>query len=345
MLKGRKISSLMLVVTTACNLECVYCYEGEGKVRTAMTLATAMKALEMAASCGTRFHVQFTGGEPLLETDLVFRILDHIREKRWPVTTALQTNGVLLNRDCVRRLKAHGTAVGISLDGLPGIQEKLRGESAATYRAMQVLDSERVPFSVTTVLTSINTLELPGLAMALNSFPMASAVGLDLLVQKGMACDNPGIFPSDNSMICQGITALLETLDMLNKERSRPLVLREKQLLLGSLKREGTAPYCQACTGSSIAVTPDGRIYPCTQTMGDQQFLLGTLDDLRITDTAFPSDQTFIRNSCRECELQGRCPGDCPSRQYYNGRKEPDPSCAIYRTIYDYCKKTGEIPI
>jgi len=126
----------MLVLTRACNLDCTYCYEGGWHHGSPMGVDTAMKALEMVASQKTPFHVQLTGGEPLLAADLLCAILDRIRKEGWPATTAVQTNGVLLNRDCARVFKAHGTAVGISVDGLPGIQEKLRGQSAATYRAM-----------------------------------------------------------------------------------------------------------------------------------------------------------------------------------------------------------------
>ncbi len=340
-----KVSSLMLVVTTACNLSCRYCYEGQHRSGEFMSLDTALHALDMIAASGKPFHVQITGGEPLLAADTVSGILKYIVSERFPATTAIQTNGVLLNRDCARKLKEYGTAVGISVDGLPGIQERLRGESAATYRAMRVLDNERLPFSVTTVLTSENTVEIPRFAMALNSLPMASAIGLDLLVQKGSASGHSGIGLPDAVMLRQGITGLLETLEILNRERSRPLVLREKRLLIGSLNRGVRSPFCRACAGSSIAVTPGGELYPCTQTMGDPEFLLGRLDEPRLTDTVLSMMHLFERQKCRECDLQGRCPGDCPSRQYYNGNHDEDPVCAMYLAIYDYCKKTGEIPL
>lgn len=310
-----------------------------------MDVATAMKALEMVASGNRPFHVQLTGGEPLLEAELVLTILDRIRREGWSATTALQTNGLLLNRDCARRLKSFGTAVGVSVDGLPGMQERLRGGSTETYRAMRVLDSEQVPFSVTTVLTSLNTAELSGFAMALNSWPMASAIGLDLLVRKGSAVSGvTGMVPPDVVMLRQGITTLLEVLDFLNRHRRPPIVLREKQLLLGSLKRGVAAPYCQACTGSSIAVTPGGELFPCTQTMGDRNFLLGTLDNPHLSDTVLLDRCLPECEACLECDLRGRCPGDCPSRLHYNGKEGGDLVCAMYRAIYDYCINKGEIP-
>lgn len=335
----------MLVLTTACNLDCCYCYEGGNGKGEMMELEVARRALDLVAASGLPFHVQLTGGEPLLAGELVFRILDFIRSKGMPATTAIQTNGVLLERDSVRRLQSFGTAVGVSIDGVPALQELLRGGSAATWRALALLDRERVPFTVTTVLTSLNTHELSMLAMALYPMPMASAIGLDLLVRKGSATAKGGVQPPDPVMIRSGLTRLLATLDVLNVQRRRPLVLRERQTVLGALGRAEARPYCQACTGSSLAVTPRGELYPCTQTLGEARFQLGTLDDPRLSGTLLLSGGGLPeREECASCALQGHCPGDCPSRLHYNGADGAGLICALYRTIGDYCLYKGEIP-
>lgn len=343
-MKTHRISSLMLVLTTACNLDCAYCYVGGAGGGGVMELETAIKALDLASSGGGRFHVQLTGGEPLLAGELVFRILEYIRNNNLPATTAIQTNGVLLDRKIAEALKEAGTAVGVSVDGLPAIQEALRGEGAATWKALSMLDSERVLFSVTTVLSSRNTNELSTLAMALHSMPMASAIGIDLLVRKGSATVKGGVQAPDVAAIRSGVTRLLATLDVLNAQRSRPLILRERQTVLKALRRDEARPYCQACTGSSLAVTPRGELYPCTQTLGDARFHLGTLDDPRLSRATLPDGRLPEREECDGCRLQGRCPGDCPSRLHYNCADGAGLVCALYRTIYDYCLYKGEIP-
>lgn len=341
-----KISSLMLVLTTACNLDCTYCYEGGagGGGGDVMELETAIKAIELAASSRAPFHVQLTGGEPLLAGELVFRILEYIRNNNLPATAAIQTNGVLLNREHAHRLQSFGAAVGVSVDGLPALQEQLRGQGVASWKALAMLDSERVPFSVTTVLTSRNTDELSSLAMGLHSMPMASAIGLDVLVRKGSAMENSGVQPPDAVTIRSGVTRLLATLDVLNAQRSRPLILRERQTVLKALGRVEARPYCQACTESSLAVTPRGELYPCTQTLGDARFHFGTLDHPRFFGSALPDGRLSEGEECAGCGLQGRCPGDCPSRLHYNGTDRTGLICHLYRTIYDYCLDKGEIP-
>lgn len=311
-----------------------------------MSMETASRALFMAAAHGRPFHVQITGGEPLLAASLVFDILELIREERWPVSTAIQTNGVLLERDAVWKLRSFGTAVGISVDGLPEVQEQLRGGSVATYRAMKLLDEERVPFSVTTVVSDMNAGKLKGLAMGLHALPMASGIGLDLLVHKGVAADRSALSLPGEDALREGIRQLLETIDALNVARRAPLVLREREAVLrtASTGRLPT-PFCSACGGRSLAVTPQGELYPCTQTMGDPDFLLGTLEtpplDCRTPLASFTVGGAW----CEGCALHGRCPGECPSRLYYNTEENRRLICVLYRTIFDYCKQKGGVVV
>ncbi len=339
-------SYLMLVVTTSCNLSCSYCYEGKKHSGSTMSLETAMKALHMALAPGKPFHVQITGGEPLLECERVFSILELIRREDWPVTIAIQTNGVLLDRETIRKLNKYAVSIGLSIDGPPRLQEELRGGSVATYRAVRLLNEEQVPFRVTTVLSDRNTGKLHLLALVMHAFPMASGIGLDLLVRKGMANGKNCCGLPENGCLRDGILKMLETIDILNRERFHPLVLREKSLVLRAFRQGSRSHYCSASKGKSLAVTPDGSLYPCTQTMGDPSCFLGTLDGKQ---EGLPVCRlSGIRAEgrwCSGCPLEGRCPGECPSRMLYNGNDRGHLMCVVYRAIFDYCLQKGEIAV
>lgn len=339
-------SYLMLVVTTSCNLSCSYCYEGEKHSGSAMSLETAMKALHMAVAPGKPFHVQITGGEPLLERERVFSILELIRREDWPVTVAIQTNGVLLDRVTIRKLCKYAVSIGLSVDGPPRLQEELRGGSAATYRAIKLLDEERVPFKVTTVLSDRNAGKLHLLAMTMHAFPMVSGIGLDLLVRKGGAAGKSCCGLPEGGLLRDGILKMLETIDLLNRERSRSLTLREKSLVLRAFRQGSRHHYCSASKGESLAVMPDGSLYPCTQTMDDPSCFLGTLDGRRDGEPAFRLSGMCAEGYwCSGCPLDGRCPGECPSRMMYNGSTRRNLMCVVYRTIFDYCIQKGEVAV
>ncbi len=339
-------SYLMLVVTTSCNLSCSYCYEGEKCSGDAMSLETAMKALHMAVAPGKPFHVQITGGEPLLESERVFSILELIRREEWPVTIAIQTNGVLLDREIIRRLGKYAVSIGLSVDGPPRLQEELRGGSAATYRAIRVLNEEQVPFRVTTVLSDRNAGKLHLLALVMHAFQMASGIGLDLLVRKGGAKGKGCCCLPEKNCLRDGILEMLETIDFLNSKRCRPLILREKSLVLRAFKQGSKAHYCSASKGESLAVTPDGSLYPCTQTVGDPSCFLGTLDgQQRGAPVHCLSGIRAEESWCSGCPLEGRCPGECPSRMMYNGNDRGYLMCVVYKAIFDYCLQKGEIAV
>lgn len=336
-------SYLMLMVTTACNLSCAYCYEGETHAGKVMHLDTAMKALHVAAASGRAFHVQITGGEPLLAAEQVFTILEQIQRERLPATTALQTNGVLLDRETARELKRYRTGIGISIDGSPHVQEALRGGSRETYRALTMLEKERIPFRVTAVLTDRNVRELRGLLMALYPFSSARGFGLDLLVQKGAAAEKRCHLPRKQVLAAETFR-LLETLDLFNRRRKRPLEFRERALVLRSWRQGSSRAYCSACSGASLAVTPDGKLYPCTQAVGDPALFLGTVDS---PSSAYPalSESTLFSEACTDCPLEGRCPGECPTRLLYNGDVGRELICELYRTIFQYCVQQGDIAV
>jgi len=339
------ISYLILVVTRSCNLSCVYCYEGSGNhIDHPMKVTTALEALQLAASSGRPFHVQISGGEPLLEPGTVFAILEQIRSTKLPASVAIQTNGVLLDREIIRTLDVYGVGIGLSIDGPPNLQETLRGGSAPTYRAMKLLEEEGVPFRVTSVVSDRNVSKLHLLPVSLHGFSMASGIALDLLVKKGRARRNgPCDIPSGEELR-SGVWKLLETMQLLNRERRRPLELREERLVRHAFRQGSQTQYCAAACGSSLAVTPDGLLYPCTQTMDDASCFLGTLDAFKESRSPLVL-KTAASYACDGCSLEGRCPGECPSRLMYNGGDGERLFCEMYRAIVDFCVQTGDIVI
>lgn len=343
----REISYLILVVTRSCNLSCVYCYENACRHDgAAMSLQTAEQAVGLAAASGKPFHIQLSGGEPLLAPDTIFAVMELIRKKGIPAFVSLQTNGVLLDREMIRSLNGYGVSIGLSLDGPPRLQEELRGGSAATYRALSLLEDEGVPFRVTTVVSDCNVTKLQLLPMSLHGFSMASGIALDLLVKKGRAGQSGRCGLPAEPELRSGVWKLLETIRLLNRERRRPLELREELLVRQAFFKGSRGHYCAASCGSSLAVTPEGYLYPCTQTMGDPSCYLGQLEDVCFREHSSPLMSSVVDEAgCSDCPLEGRCPGECPSRLLYNRGNGERLFCELYRTIVDFCVQTGDIVV
>ena len=113
---------LVLLVTTACNARCVYCYRDEEQLRE-MTPDVAYAALDLALRSGEPFHVQLAGGEPALALGLVEHIGARRRKTGAAATLALQTNGACIDSRLTKLCWRYRIDVGISVGGPPETQE------------------------------------------------------------------------------------------------------------------------------------------------------------------------------------------------------------------------------
>ena len=135
----RDLRLLELTLTSRCNLSCEYCYRSRGP-EGSLEWATAKAALDLLlASERPAVVLSLLGGEPLLEFELVDRILGYVESRRrrtQAVTVKLTTNGLLLDEAVAELLARHRVRTQISFDGLPALQAR-RGEG--TFEALQEL--------------------------------------------------------------------------------------------------------------------------------------------------------------------------------------------------------------
>lgn len=111
----------MVYVTEECNLRCSYCFVN--KQPRHMTLSTAKNVvdycLQPEVSGNQPIWLNFFGGEPLLRTDLLLKLLDYLasRPGSQRVTLAVTTNGTLAGESVRRFLQEGNVHTYISLDG------------------------------------------------------------------------------------------------------------------------------------------------------------------------------------------------------------------------------------
>jgi uncharacterized protein len=275
------------------------------------------------------FRVQLGGGEPTLAPGLIrlsAGFFEKAKAKGRPGSLALQTNATNLDRAAVSLIKELGLEVGVSLDGPPEVNEPQRGGTRKLLRGLALLSDNGIPFNVTAVVTEESARTLPELPLLLSGFPTAKALGLDLLVGKGRG----GASPPAPHELEKAALALAQRLSDVNRLRRAPLILRELELVRDAARR-GARPFCEACRRRSLAVTPDGSLFPCGQAARDPGLAMGTVfsreppqEELEAGDLAGPH--------CRGCPLEGRCPGDCPTRLRYN-QGNPRLACSLYRGL------------
>jgi radical SAM protein with 4Fe4S-binding SPASM domain len=152
-------------ITRACNLKCVHCYSDSGASKAADELSTdEAKAVLADLADFDVPSVLFSGGEPLMRTDL-FELLGYAAGLG--LRTVISTNGTVITTDVAQRIKQAGVSyVGVSLDGIGEINDKFRGVAGAFDRAVRGIRNCRdvgVRVGLRLTLTRRNVQELEGL--------------------------------------------------------------------------------------------------------------------------------------------------------------------------------------
>ncbi len=118
--------SAFWIVTRACNLKCHYCFaDARKRDPDELTTVQAFAVLDDLAEHGVAF-VTYLGGEPLMRRDL-FDLVDYSTDLG--IYTAVLSNGLLVKRGAVQRLKDAGCQMlGISIDSNdPLVHDAIRG--------------------------------------------------------------------------------------------------------------------------------------------------------------------------------------------------------------------------
>ena len=330
---------LVLLLTTECNLHCAYCYRDEHGPVQRMSRETVEKGLHLAAASGHSYHVQFTGGEPALEPELIEWTAALVRKEGRPATIGIQTNGTVLDVSLIKMFKRYDIQVGVSLDGPPDFHERLRGKAGSTIRGLKLLSDQDMPFRITCVVTKQNVAVMDQLALLLGSFSSARGLALDLLVEKGRALKSDSASSPSSEELKNGLKKLVQALGWVNKNRSNPIKLRELESLKHAVEKGSRPFFCHASKGEAMAIHPDGTIYPCAQTVGDPCFACGTVDSPNEENLYLLGKHSLRSEQCNDCPVSGFCPGDCPGRLYYNDVQTGRLACVMYQTLWEELEK------
>lgn len=117
-----KRKQITLTLTQKCNLKCSYCYE-ENKTYRTMEWETAKEIIdfELADSKYEEYELDFFGGEPFLQFDLMKKIFEYVNEtySEKPIVFFATTNGTLVHGEIKEWLTENKDRVwcALSLDG------------------------------------------------------------------------------------------------------------------------------------------------------------------------------------------------------------------------------------
>lgn len=368
-LEEMPVKALCLNVAHLCNMRCTYCFARQGDFGTEkglMSEAVGRQALDFLISGSqdiTNLEVDFFGGEPLLNWDVVCSLVAYGRKQGRKagknMRFTLTTNALLLDEEKMDYLVEEGISVILSLDGRREVNDRCRllNNGQGSYdvvlpRIQQMVARNPVSYYVRGTFSRGNL----DFTQDLEHLIACGFTNLSL---------EPAVGPYEEFAIGEEvIPRVLEEYDRLTRalwahyQAGQEINYFHFNLDLARgpcLARRLTG--CGA-GGEYLAITPGGDIYPCHQFIGEEEFLMGNVET-GITDPQVK--QRLTRNylsskaECRKCWARFYCGGGCHANAYFsNGcleipartacamhRKRVE--CAIYLEIEKIRSKAGHV--
>ena len=330
---SKVIKALCLHVAHTCNLNCSYCFASQGKYqgdRALMSFEVGKQAFDfLIANSGSRrnLEVDFFGGEPMMNWDVVKQLVDYARsiekEHNKNFRFTFTTNGVLLDDEVIEYLNREMHNVVLSLDGRPEVNDRFRVDYAGNGSYAKIVPNFKrlvearggKNYYMRGTYTHYNT------DFTNDLFHMAD-LGFTELSMEPVVCP-----PSDPCALTEeDLPKIYEQYEILAKEmikrkkEGRPITFYHYMLDL----KNGPCIY-KRITGCGsgteyMAVTPWGELFPCHQFVGDPKYSLGNIwEGIKNTSVQdeFRVCNAYSREECKSCWARLYCSGGCAANSYH----------------------------
>ena len=326
------VKALCLHIAHDCNLACKYCFAEEGEYhgrRALMSFEVGKKALDfLIANSGNRVNleVDFFGGEPLMNWDVVKQLVEYGRSREKKCNKkfrfTITTNGVLLNDEIMDFCNREMSNVVLSLDGRKEVNDRMRPfrNGSGSYDLIVPKFQKFAESRGTKDYFVRGTFTRNNLDFSKDVLHFAD-LGFKKLSIEPVVADPKEPY----SIREEDLPKIMEEYDRLAKE----FIKREKEgrgfqffhFMIDLNQGPCVAKRLSGCGSGTeyLAVTPWGDFYPCHQFVGMEDFLLGNVDE-GITNTKvrdeFKLCNVYAREKCRDCFARFYCSGGCAANAY-----------------------------
>lgn len=327
------VKALCLHIAHTCNLNCSYCFASQGKYhgeRGLMSLEVGKRALDFLIenSKGRRnLEVDFFGGEPLMNFDVVKELVAYARSREKETGKnfrfTLTTNGVLIDDDVIDFANREMSNVVLSLDGRKEVHDRFRVD----YNGKGSWDKIVPKFQKMVEARNGKSYYMRGTFTHYNpdfvkDIEEMLKLGFTELSMEPVVCapnDPSALTKEDLPIVLEQYEKLAELMQQRRKE-GKPFTFYHYMIDL----KGGPCIYkrVSGCGSGTeyMAVTPWGDLYPCHQFVGDEKFLLGNVWD-GVSNTKIQNEflacNVYSRPECADCWAKLYCSGGCAANAYH----------------------------
>lgn len=307
---------LEVEITTRCNLNCRHCYNRTNKY-VDLPIEKFIELYDFANKNKVRIFV-ISGGEAILHHDFD-NILNFIKNNKHDFKIVLQTNGLLINDDIIRKLQIFDL-IHISYDLL----DTLRKKSSKNLNLAKKLKHKGVNCYLFSTINKANRYLIDKMVEKANKNKIPIGFNVCIPVQKL------------NSRFIMSKIEMMETEEKLYNLFQENKILRHTSPLTALLDQHKKGSYQGikgGCTAGIAAcvVNPGGELYPCPFfRLSAGNIFKNSLTDLWLNSELFSQfrDREKFKEPCKSCEFLSYC-GGCRSRAYKNSGDllGADPMC------------------
>lgn len=332
--------NLTLHLTERCNLDCSYCVND--KHNAVMPENVLFAACDLAFSRGSSAGICFFGGEPLLEKELIYKAFDYCAEKSKitgkKINYKMTTNGTLLNEEFISRAAKEKLEIGISFDGLAQDICRRYIDGSGTFSVLEEkakLLLKKLPMSY-----AMLTLAPQAVHKFADSVRYLHSLGFHRVTATIAYGKRVSWTDEDMSALKNEFLKISDFYTSLFIKGERfffsPFDSKIRECISGFNPSER----CHLGL-RQMPVSTDGKLYACTQFMGDEEYCFGDVFN-GVSEKAVVrvSRKSSMPVECEECDLKTRCTNSCGCMNRLetgNEHKVSPTQCTYERMLIEIC--------
>ena len=286
----------------------------------------------LLAHSGTRRNLEldFFGGEPLMNFEVVKQIVEYARSREQQCNKqfrfTMTTNGLLLTDDVIDYLNREMYNVVLSLDGRKEINDMLRVRNDGTgcydtivpkYQKLVAQRGDK-DYYVRGTFTKHN------LDFAKDAIHMA-ALGFDQISIEPVVSDLNLPYSLQEEDLPAAFAEYENLANILIDRKKNGKGFHFFHFMIDldqgpcAIKRLRGC----GCGNEYICITPEGDIYPCHQFVGQQSFKMGNIMENTFDISMkqeFAQSNVYSKEDCKDCWAKFYCSGGCAANSWqYEG--------------------------